>query len=98
MARWILFRDMGPLRRPCEVARCDAPDRRSARLRLAHFARGVEHISSSSMPTFARREPFFVQSAVSVQHDLGAARLRARPFVAPSTVLRPPTANKRGER
>lgn len=83
MARWILFRDVGAGRAPCEVARCEAVDWQSAAERLARYANGRDCISLAphAAPTTAR--PFYVQSVVSVSCDAHAHRLRARPFVAP---------------
>ena len=80
MARWILFRDMGERRIPCEVARCEAPDLGRAVEVLARFAGDRAQIAAWP-PVRPKREPsFYVQSAASVAEDAASRRLLARPL------------------
>lgn len=80
MARWILFRDMGERRIPCEVARCEAPDLGRAVEVLARFAGDRAQIAAWP-PVQPTREPcFYVQSAASVAEDAASRRSLARPI------------------
>lgn len=83
MARWILFRDVGTTRVPCEVARCLATDWQSAVVRLAPFAQGRERIALGPRTPPTKERPFYVQSVVSALEDAPARRLLARPFISP---------------
>ncbi|MBK6458901.1 MAG: hypothetical protein IPF87_22940 [Gemmatimonadetes bacterium] len=80
MARWILFRDLGAHRPPCELARCEAPDWARAVDALARFAGDRSHIEGVSPSRGRRVRAFFVRSVVSLAEDAAARRLLARPF------------------
>lgn len=80
MARWILFRDLGADRTPCEIARCEAIDWASACAQLAAHANGAHRIARGPTHPPTKARPFYVQSAASHALDAPARRLRATPL------------------
>lgn len=88
MARWILFRDRGAGRRPCEIARCRAADWREALHVLAPHALGADAVATPGLTRSGLARPFFLQSVASHAHEAPAQRLRARPFVPLQTPVR----------